>query len=237
MNGQFARTAAVALALGLVAAPANAQLYNHPVYFQPGHGLGLTIAADFAVGVNSDAELVPDEKPLAYAGRVTLGVPRVNITAGVGAVNPRGGLDTEISFGGSLEVSVFDVPLVPVKITVLAGAGRTRFGGSGVPGSDVTILDVPIGVAVGIKPPSPLVSVVPWAAPRIHIQRVSFGGVSESEVGFGASGGVNLNLPTGLGFHAALDWITIGDPSVSPLRLGVGAHYKFSIPGLGVPGM
>lgn len=237
MTSYVTRTAALALALALVAGPASAQIFNHPVYYQPTHGVGLTIAADFAMGVNSDAELTLDNKPMAYGGRVTLGLPKVSVTAGASAINPRGGADTEIGFGGNVAVSVFDLPAAPVTVSLQAGVGYVKFGGGGVPGSDLTNLEFPIGAAVGIKVPSPALSVTPWAAPRVHIQRVEFGGVSDTEVGFGASAGIDLGLPTGLGFHAALDWMTIGDPSVKPFRVGIGAHYKFSIPGLGMAGM
>jgi hypothetical protein len=67
------------------------------------------------------------------------------------------------------------------------------------------------------------------------MNRVSLAGESDSEVGFGASGGLNINLPVGLGFHAALDMLTIGDPSISPLTAGVGIHYKIAVPSLGLP--
>ncbi len=234
MKEHLARTAALALALALVAGPARAQIFNQPVYYQPTHGIGLTIAGDFALGVNSDAELVFGEKPLAYGGRITLGVPKFTVTAGASMINPKGGLDSEIGFGANFGVSLFNVPAVPVAVALQAGVGYVKFGGGG-PGSDVTNLDLPLGVALGLKVPSPVLSITPWVAPRLHVQRVSVSGLSASETGFGASGGINIGLPTGLGFHAALDWLSIAD--VNPLRLGVGAHFKFSIPGLGMVGM
>lgn len=243
MHTNVARTAALALALALVAGSARAQIFSQPVYFQPTHGVGLTLAGDFAVGVNADAELSLDERPMAYGARITLGLPRVSITAGASAVNPRGGADTELAFGGNIELSLVNIPLMPVAVSALAGAGYVKFGSAGVPGSDVTVLDVPVGIGLGIKVPSPVLSVVPWLAPRIHYQRVEFAGLSESGFGYGASGGISLGLPTGLGFHAAFDWVSIDlddDPltdPLKPLRFGIGAHYKFSIPGLGVAGM
>jgi hypothetical protein len=70
--------------------------------------------------------------------------------------------------------------------------------------------------------------------PRVQLVRASFGGLSDSEFGFGASGGINVTLPMGVGAHVAIDWLTIGDPSVSPLHAAAGLHYKINVPSLGM---
>ena len=35
------------------------------------------------------------------------------------------------------------------------------------------------------------------------------------------SGGLNINLPMGLGLHAVVDWSSSGDPAVQPLVGGI----------------
>ncbi|MDH5551650.1 MAG: hypothetical protein OEZ42_17340, partial [Gemmatimonadota bacterium] len=62
----------------------------------------------------------------------------------------------------------------------------------------------------------------------------SFGGVSDSEVGFGASGGIMVTAPMGIGAHATLDWYTIGTPKVKPMHVSAGLHYKITVPSLGM---
>jgi hypothetical protein len=60
--------------------------------------------------------------------------------------------------------------------------------------------------------------------------RVSAGGTSDTETDFGIGAGLELNLLSGLGVHAAYDRVFAdgGDPGV----FGFGAHYTFRIPGL-----
>jgi len=219
--------AAAVLLLGLMAAPATAQIDKFAVYHSPALGTGVMVSGDVGFGVNDDAKLVAGETPMAFGGRITLGLPVVQLQAGAALVNPGGGADKEIGFGGNAAVSIFNVPLVPVAVDLQAGVGYIKFG-------SLKQLDVPIGVGFGFKPETPGVTVEPWVAPRVHIMRVEVAGISNSEVGFGASGGLNITLPAGFGFHAAVDWLTIGDPSVSPLVVSAGAHFKFAVPSLGM---
>ena len=54
---------------------------------------------------------------------------------------------------------------------------------------------------------------------------------TDTDTDFAISGGVNLDLPMGLGIHAALDYIAKDNAET---LLGAGLHYKFAIPGLGL---
>lgn len=233
MTRILGRTAGLALALGLVAGPAAAQMLGNPVYFSPKGGTGLTISGDYGRGVNDESG-----KTDYFGGRATLGLPMVSISAGAGSVSAEGA-DSEIGFGGALAVNILKAPLLPVAVNLQGGVGYLKEGDPTT--LEATTLNVPVGVGIAINVPSPAVSVEPWAAPRVNIQRVEVtsgtGSASDTEVGFGASAGVNVGLPMGLGFHVAADWMTVGDPAVKPLYIGVGAHYKFTIPGLGVVGM
>ncbi len=221
----FTRAGAIALALGLPAAPASAQLFNNPVYFSPSGGVGFSLNGDYARGF-------ADNDRLNFAGgRAVLGLGPVTLMGG-GGVAFNGG--SEVTLGGAASLNVLDLPLVPVAVNVQAGIGVIDQGG-------VTQLDIPIGVGVAIKVPSPLLDVEPWVAPRVHIARLaSDAGLplpgaadTQTEVGYGVSAGLNLTLPTGLGFHAAVDYLTISE--FDTFVVGAGVHYRIRVPGL-VPG-
>ncbi len=232
----------VSMAFAVSVASASAQIFNQPVYHNPGHGTGVTLGADIGIGANDDAKLVAGETPVAYGGHITLGLPVVTITAGISIVDPKGPLDTEVALGGNLALTLFKAPMTPVVVDLQAGVGYVKFDAVGA-FPEFKILDVPIGVGLGINVPNPSVSFEPWIAPRIHIRNVRSTGVGtnfdETKTGFGVSGGVNLGLPMGLGFHAAVDWMTIDNVlgmSESPVVFGFGIHYKFNVPSLGIPG-
>lgn len=219
---------AAAAAAALTATPVAAQMAGNPVYYSPKHGTGLSINADYGRGLNDASS-----KTNYFGGRAVLGLPIVTLSAGVGVVkadeNLIAGAESEVVFGGTASVSVLSAPLLPIAVAVQGGLGYLS--------QDVgNTISVPIGLAVAIKPPTPGLNVEIWGAPRIQISRFSPDvGDSSTETDFGASAGVNLGLPTGLGLHAAIDWVN-QDPD-GPIVVGIGAHYKFTIPGLGIVGM
>lgn len=222
--------AVAAVMAALSTAPAVAQLHDN-VTFPAMPGVGVTIAGDVALGLNDDAKVTGTagaESPMYVGGRITLGLPMFSVWAGAGAA-PLGveGVDSEITFGGGAGYHVLSAPLLPVKVSVQAGVGYLSE-------TDASLLNVPVGVLVVINVPSPAIGIEPWLMPRVQWSRESFMGVSDSEIGFGASGGINVTLPMGFGVHAALDWLTIGDPSISPLHAAAGLHYKVSVPSLGM---
>lgn len=225
MTARFARLGMAVSVLGLVASPALAQMLGNPVYFSPKQGIGLTIAGDFGRGLNDNSG-----KANYFGGRATLGLQMVAITAGAGSAKASGG-DAELSFGGDVAVKVLKGPMVPVTVSVQAGAA---FWSSTFLGTDISYLHVPIGAAVAFNVSSPGASVEPWVAPRVDILRASNGG-SSTDTNIGASGGVNVGLPSGVGFHLALDYLNVSGGS--PLMVGAGVHYTIKIPSLGPVGM
>ncbi|MDH3458981.1 MAG: hypothetical protein OER90_19240, partial [Gemmatimonadota bacterium] len=182
-------------------------------------------------GLNDDAK-IGTESPMFVGGRVTLGLPMFSVWAGAGPW-PIGvdGADSKIAFGGGAGFHVLNAPMMPVTVSIQAGIGyynNSQFGFS-----DLLVSGGPLVV---INVPSPGVSVKPWLMPRVQLVRESYddGSPSESEVGFGASGGLMVTAPMGIGVHATLDWFTIGDPSVKPLTVSGGIHYKIMVPSLGM---
>lgn len=218
MTARFGRLSGMVTALGLLAGPALAQMIGNPVYFSPKQGVGLTIAGDYGRGLN-DASL----KGNYFGGRATLGLPMFAVTLGAGSFKPKGATTSETSFGGDVGVTVLKGPAVPVTVSLQAGAGYSSVSG-------VKTLHVPAGAALAFNVKSPAASIEPWVAPRIDYARVKIGTLSTNQTKFGASGGVNVGLPSGLGFHAALDYLNISGGS--PFMVGAGVHYTIKIPSL-----
>ena len=228
MKASCARLSAMLSVLGLLATPALAQMIGNPVYFNQSGGTGITLNADYGRGLNTAST-----KTNYFGGRATLGLPMVAITVGAGSAKPSGGT-SETSFGGDVAVNVVKGPMVPVKLGLQAGAAYSSVSG-------VKTTRVPAGVVLTFNVKSPGASVEPWVAPRIDYEHVSSGGISGSSTHVGASAGLNVGLPSGLGFHVALDYLyvkgagAISSSDVSPFFVGAGVHYAIKIPSL-VPG-
>ena len=228
---------ALVAALSLGAGAAHAQIFNMPVFFSPAFGTGVGIYGDFGMGLNDDAKVFGiDDAPQTIGGHAVLGLSKFTIMAGVGSVNTKEtGVDNELSYGGNLGLTIYRTPASMVVVNIQAGAGYIKFGDGA---AAVKQWNFPIGVGLALDLPVVGWFVEPWIAPRVHIFSTDEGTGSETDVGFGVSGGINANLLLGIGAWVALDWLTItpGDltESVKPLVLGLGLSWKFSVPGLGM---
>jgi hypothetical protein len=224
MTAKHARLSAMVAVLGLFASPALAQMFGNPVYFSPKQGVGLTIAGDYGRGLNDNSG-----KANYFGGRATLGLPMVAITVGAGSAKASGG-DAQMSFGGDVAVTVLKGPAVPVTVSLQAGAALWS---TTILTTDYSFIHVPVGAALAFNVNSPGASVEPWLAPRVDIMRAS-NGASSTETNIGGSGGVNVGLPSGLGFHLAVDYLNVSGGS--PIMVGAGVHYTIKIPSLGPVG-
>lgn len=210
--------AALALAVGLVVAPAAAQLNSIPVYFNPKGGTGFTLAGDFGKGVNTQSG-----KNTAFGVRASVGGGPFSIGAGVGTVSLAG--QSEVQYMGNAALRIVGGPLIPVSVAVQAGVGYLKVG-------SVNTLNIPIGIGIGLSVPTPGFSFDPWIAPRVTVNAVEILGITTTNSGVGVSGGVNLAFVMGLGLHLGFDWTKVGGST--PLIIGAGVHYKFGPPGIPV---
>lgn len=231
MRASCVRLSAMVSVLGLVATPAFAQMIGNPVYSNQSGGVGVTLDADYGRGLNNASG-----KTNYFGGRVTLGLPVVAITVGAGSAKPSGGASMT-SFGGDVALAVVKGPMVPVKLALQAGAAYTsNYLGTGANG-----WHVPVGAVLTFNARSSGASVAPWVAPRLDYTNVSRGGVSGHATHVGASAGLNVSLPAGLGFHVALDYTYVkgagglSSSDLSPFVVGAGLHYAIKLPHL-VPG-
>jgi len=210
-----------ALAMLLAAAPAAAQMMGNPVYVPVGMGTGVSLAGDFGKGIN-DASF----KTTYFGARASVALPFFYVTAGVGSVKPDedlvGPAESEMTYGGNIGFKLLNLPMMPVKVAAQAGAGYLKSG-------DYKQLDIPVAVALGLS--FPMMPVKPWIAPRLHVRYADEAGVSDTEVRFGGSVGINATFGL-LGIHAALDYVKFPDSDTSPLIFGAGASVGLSLPGL-----
>jgi hypothetical protein len=222
-NAREAMAAGV-LALGLVLGPSRvaAQVRGVPVY-NSGIATGVAIYGDVGFS-NADAG---KGTALAVTGRAGFGP--LGATAILSTFNPDGPAGSKLSVGATLNYKVFGGPLIPLSVTLQGGIGYSKPDTGLLPGN-TTELRFPVGLGIALTIPNPALAIRPWIAPRLDIVRSSGGGLSNTETNFGLGGGLELNLLTGLGLHAAYDRVFTdgGDPSV----FGIGAHYAFRIPGL-----
>ena len=213
----LARFAAAGLVLGLAARPATAQLVYNPTYFTPNSGTGLTVAGDFGDQVSPSTA-----KGTSFNVRGELGLPMINVGIGLGSFKPDGGSST-MNFEGNAGLTLMSLPLSGMSLSAHAAVGYWSSSGT-------NSMTVPVGLTLGIKPPSPGVSLEPWVSLRVQYTNVSAGGFSANTTKFGGSAGLNVGLPMGLGFHGALDYLNISGGA--PFTIGLGVHYTFSVPGL-----
>jgi hypothetical protein len=212
-----ARFSLAALALGLVAAPASAQLLGLPVVYAPAPA-GITIGGMFGRGLNDASG-----KANSAGGMLTYGGPMFQVGAGASYFDFD--LAKTISFGGNAGVSLPLGPTLPVKILVVAGVSYASKDG-------VKNLNVPAGVTFGFNVPSTSVTVTPWVSPQIRYSRIDPGtGTTFSNTDFGGSGGISIGLPMGLGFDVAVDYTNVSGGS--PFLVGGGIHYTIKTPGAG----
>ncbi len=227
----------VVLAVAVLTVPAHGQLSGLPVYFSPKGTTGLTLSGDYG---RCASDCGGSLNPSFIGGRALLGLPIVTIGVGGGSYNTDvSGADKETTFAGKVAVRVIGGALLPVSVSVQAGVGFLKVGDLNTDLLELTSVTVPIGVGIAANVPTPGASIEPWIAPRIQVTRNKVEtlfaalSVTDTDTRVGISGGVNIGLASGLGFHAAFDYLNLS--GISPITIGVGLHYTFKLPGIGVP--
>jgi hypothetical protein len=216
-------TAGLVFGMGFGSPSAQAQVRGLPVY-NSGIATGIALYGDVGFS-NTEAG---KGTALGITGRAGFGP--FGATAILSTFNPDGPPGSKVSVGGTLNYKLFGGPLIPLSVTLQGGIGYFKTDTGFLPSGEENALRFPVGLGFALTIPNPALAIKPWIAPRIDIVRTSSGGQSNTDSNFGLSGGLELNLLSGLGVHAAYDRVFIdgGDPGV----FGFGAHYAFRIPGL-----
>ena len=214
------RRTSVALAvLSLAALPASAQVAGLPV-FNSGVNSGISLNFDYGKP-NEDAG---KGSAWGLTGGAALGP--IGLTATYAKFSPDAG-DSQNWLGATANLKLFGGPLIPVSINGQVGVGYAQLDGAGPAGSDLKMVNVPVGIGIALNVPTPGLSIKPWIAPRMQYMRTS-GGIDDSQTKFGISAGVNLGLVGGINGRIAYDYLKLDGTKPSTFSVGVG--YNFNIP-------
>lgn len=206
--------AGTAIALVATVRTAAAQLPGIP-YGPVETGLGISVAADYGKPDNASGG------GTAYGLTGGIGFSRFGLSASVGAINPAGNaLGSTTSFGGRFGMKLIGGGLNPISLGLQIGGSSTSDIGTG--GNNRTTIQP--GAWVKVSPP--LLPLKPWG----QVYYLAGSNLPKKEVRFTV--GANFNLLLGLGIHGAYDW---GQDTGK--FWGIGAHFTFRVPGLGVPGV
>lgn len=226
MRHRILARSTLALSLSLLAAASlRAQAAGLPVI-----NSGITSG----IGLSLDAGIPNDAAGGGWAGGATVkaGFGILGVSGTVSRLDPDAG-DAVWSGGATANMKVFGGPLVPIAVTLQGGAGYVapEFRCLSPGACDIKEWHFPVGLGISFTIPNPALAIKPWIAPRADILRTSqTGSESNTDVGIGVSGGVELNLLNGMGLHVAYDWAKHDD--VKPAIFSAGFHYTFRVPGL-----
>ena len=225
MRHAIARTTlAITLSLG-AAGLAEAQVAGLPV---------MNSGVASGIGFSLDAGFPNATAGGGWAGGATVkaGLGLIGVTASASRLDPKVG-DPVWSGGATANLKVFGGPLVPIAVTLQGGAGYVapEFRCLTPGACDIKEWHFPAGLGISLTVPNPALAIKPWIAPRADIVRTTqTGQPASTDVGFGISGGVELNFLNGMGLHAAYDWTN--HDGAKPSVFSAGMHYTFRLPGL-----
>jgi hypothetical protein len=151
----------------------------------------------------------PEGGDAAYGVTGGIGFSRFGVAASVGSVD-FGNLGDATNYGAMAGMRLFGGGLNPLAIGVQGGVLSTDMSAGSVTAYNV-------GANVRFSPP--LFPLKPWG-----VVYYALNDNVDDEVRISA--GLDFNLVLGLGVHAAYDW---GD---SGSTWGIGAHFKFGVPGM-----
>ena len=208
--------AAAGHAGGLVAQVAGLPVRN------AGIGTGFGIAAD--VGFPSASA----GKGVAVGATAAIGLGPLGFSASAATWDPKDTGERINSVGATGNLKIIGGPLIPLSVTLQAGAARLTEDRS-APGEPLELRTwhVPVGVGIALTIPNPVFSIKPWVAPRLDVLRTTIEADTPAETSttsdFGISGGVDLGFLNGLTIRAMYDRVSRGSGiNVSTLSVGLG---------------
>lgn len=238
---RFVRLLSLVLVIGMWPAAAAAQVADLPVF---NNAFGVT-------GIRIDGHVAfprLDEgggNGNLYAGSVAAGFGPITLraTAGLrklGDVDPLASADDSYSvFGASVAYRIFGGGVWPFAINIQGGAGFETQDEQIV--GDPSVIRYVGNVGVAFRPMISGVTLQPWISGGIRIIDYDLDG-ADSSTKFGITGGVDLTLPSGLGFHLALDRDSrdvpfdfgAGDLDLTVTTVAIGVHWGFQLPSAGI---
>ena len=206
-SGATGVSAAGLLALALAVPPARAQAPGLPLY-----GGGFTSGVEIGVAFG-----FPGRDARTGAGWLggvtgTYGFWQAAVTVTAARFDPDSTGSARWSYGVMAGVMVLGDPLSPFALYAQAGAGHLE------PDQQV----YPLGTAMTLTIPTPLLSIRPWIAPRVDVTHSSSQGASSDDLLFAYSARIDLSLLNGLSFRAMYDKVEHWDGVAG---LGVAFHF------------
>lgn len=201
-----------------------AQVRGLPVR-NAGIGTGIGIAADIGVP-NADAG-----KGVALGATGQIGLGPLGVSASLATWDPSGSAKRFSSAGATGNLKIFGGPLIPVSVTLQAGAAYSSESSQGVEGTVTDkVWHVPAGLGLALTIPNPVFSIKPWVAPRVDLTRtkrtdpVSTSPVTNTDTHFGLSAGIDLGFINGMSLRAMYDRVEAGN-GLHPSIVSVGAGF------------
>ena len=199
----------VALPTCLSAVPAAAQFRTLPAQPLPrAQRAPIAWFADFGQSIGDDG------LGRAFAGGVGFRVDSLAIALRGGIWNPRrAGVEAHPAADIVAAYRVYGGTFRPANVEALAGAGVTWVDGDWE-------LNLPLGIGVTWRLPTPIVAVGPWVAGRVHYRTYGSGPAGvDSGVFPGVSAGVSITHHSGPGARFGLDYLG------GEWGWGIGLHY------------
>lgn len=199
-----------ALACGGGGTPLFGQVVGAPISYSPIHDPGWSLHAETAHGYGGLAGF-------HYWGARSTWAPGFNGTlrfTGIAGIALQREAPDYATLGVALAWQPWRRRLLLADVQVGAGYGRKHL----APAREFSEVNLPAGVAFGLNallPFETLANVQLWVAPRVQLRATrERGGATGTEwnVGPGATVGLELLLPSGLGLQAAFDWLSIEHP-------------------------
>lgn len=139
-------------------------------------------------------------------------------------------------FGASVAYRVFGGGVWPFAINVQGGVGFENQDEGAIVG-DPSVIRYVGNVGVAFRPVVPGITIQPWISGGIRVMNFDLDG-ADTSTNFGLSGGVDLTLPSGFGFHVALDRETrdlpvglgLVDLDRTVTTVAFGMHWGFHLP-------
>lgn len=209
--------AAAGHAGGLVAQVAGLPVRN------AGIGTGFGIAADAGFPSASAG------KGVAIGATGSIGLGPLGFSASAATWDPKGAGERINSVGATGNLKIIGGPLIPLSVTLQAGAARFTEDRTSIEGEPLEFRTwhLPVGVGLALTIPNPVFSIKPWVAPRLDVVRTTIEADTPAETStttdFGISGGVDLGFLNGLTIRAMYDRVSRGSGiNVSTLSVGLG---------------
>lgn len=214
----------IAVVALMVATPTMGQILNVPVLALGAGDGATTIWGGYSRGLNDNSGKLD-----AIGAGVVRAMEQVSFGVSAGLVlsdDVTGFPSSEIAFAARAAYHVINDSDSPANVSVQVGVGWAKPGDDP---NDVTLLLIPVGVAISGSTEAGGMMVNPWVMPRVQFTRVSpSGGTSSTETDFGASAGVGFTTEGGFGFGVAVDLLITDDGlggSNSEILFGVGVSY------------